>query len=86
MDYLDNFTPEDLMIISAILAIELTKDKTDREIEVIASIALSVANLMFISANVYRKNYGSADAENQNDIFSSDSSQFNINTHMRKRR
>ncbi|MEF9953028.1 MAG: hypothetical protein RR840_09505 [Clostridium sp.] len=86
MDCLDGLNPEDLMIVSVILAIELSRDKTDREIEVIASIALSVANLMFISANVFRRNSAN-DIANENDIFSTDdASQFNINTHMRKRR
>lgn len=86
MDCLDGLNPEDLMIVSVILAIELSRDKSDREIEVIASIALSVANLMFIAANVFRRN-NTPDAANQDEIFSTDdASQFNINTHMRKRR
>ncbi|MEG2338509.1 MAG: hypothetical protein RSB66_05460 [Clostridium sp.] len=84
MDCIDNMTPEDLMIVSTIIAIELSRGKTDKEIEIIGSIALAIANLMFISANMYKKNCPNGNSNNSSNVYSTDSDIFNIDPNLRR--
>lgn len=50
MIFTDNFTPEELAILSNVIAIELCKDRTANEISVISSFLSAVGDIMAIIA------------------------------------
>lgn len=53
MIFTDNFTPEELAILSNVIAIELCKDRAANEISVISSFLSAVGDIMAIIAALF---------------------------------